>query len=552
MLIVTGRTSASLRPGRVPPATRRAPPDPLPVPSARRQVTVAALVIAGMLGLVAGQIVRLGARSAGPDETVAALTTPPPVTTSRPDIVDRHGRLVATDVEVPALYVDTRRVLDRDELIERLSAVLPDLDLVALRRVLADRAHRAYPLRRPLTPRLAQAVHDLGIPGLFFRTELRRAYPSGALAMPFLGGVDADNRGTSGLERHLDAVGSVTPVARAHPSAAPPVRLSLDVGVQHALEAELGETARRLRAAAVAGIVMEAATGEIVAMASLPRNEAGRRDRVQSGAYELGSIFKVVTLAMALDTGRVTADTVIDVQPTLAVGGHEIRDLHPVGRPLTVAEILTRSSNVGSGMLALDLGPREQQLFLARAGLLSPLAIESGPVAAPLLPPTWGPVETVTISYGHGLAVAPVQMAAAAAALVNGGLTVAPTLLRRDGPPPALPRLVSAETSATIRMLLRRNVADADGTGRRADVPGLDVGGKTGTADMPGPRGYRTGAVISSFLAAFPTAAPRHVALVLVFEPKPSAETDGKVLAGLTAAPAMGRLLARLGPLLDR
>lgn len=562
MLILSDPRQALNRTARskatAPPA---APPLPLSEPSALHQVRLVALVLSALFLTVAGQLVRLGLRADGP--TLAAFTEPVALTVSWPDIVDRNGRLLATDVEVHSLYADPSRVIDRDEAVEALAAVLPDLNTTEVLRSLADTSKHFVWVRRQLPPKLAQAVHDLGLPGFSFRKELRRAYPLGSLAGHILGGVNVNNRGVSGLERTIDDEVGVDPVRATRPTERPPVRLSIEVGAQAALEAELSDAVSRFHAAAAAAIVIDVHSGEIAASASLPAIEPARaadaldplkRDRLQSGTYELGSIFKTMTIAMALDSGQVTPDTVFDVTQPLTAGRFEIKDLHGAGRPLSVTEIFLHSSNVGAGMMALAAGAPAQQDFLARAGLISPIRTEAGPVAAPVLPERWERAQTITVSYGHGIAVAPLQFASAAAALVNGGVSIAPTyLLRRPGEPaPEGVRVVSEETSARIRTLMRKNVTEADGTGKRADVPGFEVGGKTGTADIAGPRGYHEGGVISSFFATFPASAPRYVMLVLIFEPKPTSESGGKVLAGLTAAPAAGRIITRLGPLLGR
>ena len=545
-------------------AARFAPPKVAPrqEPSATFQVRVASLVLGGLFLAVAGQLTRLAMKADAMVMVSAAMVEPVATSYSRPDIVDRNGRLLATDVEVHSLFADPSRIADRDEAIEKLATVLPDLDESEMRKALSDRNKHFAWVRRGLTPKMAQAVHDLGLPGFAFRRELRRAYPLGAQAGHLLGRVDVDNKGVAGIERYIDDNVGIDGVHTTRPTERPPVRLSIEIGAQAGLEAELADAMTRYKAAGAAAVVMDVRTGEIAASASLPRMEPARaadvidpakKDRLQSGTYELGSIFKMMTIAAALDSLQVTPETVIDVRPPLMAGRFEIKDLHGAGRPLTVTEIFLHSSNVGAGMLALAGGTSAQQAFLKRAGLTTPMATQAGPVTQPVTPARWDRAETITISYGHGIAVAPLQFAAAAGALVNGGTSVAPTYLARRPADPAPPatQVISSQTSAAMRSIMRRNVTDAEGTGKRADVPGYEVGGKTGTADIAGPRGYRQGGVISSFLAAFPMSNPRYVALVLLFEPKPSAETGGKVLAGLTAAPVAGRIIARIGPLLE-
>jgi cell division protein FtsI (penicillin-binding protein 3) len=262
---------------------------------------------------------------------------------------------------------------------------------------------------------------------------------------------------------------------------------------------------------------------------------------LQGGVYELGSIFKALTVAMALDDGQATLDKSYDVTRPLVFGRHQIRDLHPVGRPLTVRDIFIHSSNVGAAMLAAEAGNSRQLVFLARMGLTEPIRTEAGPVAPPLLPPRWGDIETATIAFGHGLAVAPLQVAVVMASLVNGGYRVAPTYLARaDGQGPG-EAVLRPETSTALRELMRLNVTMTNGTGRRAEVPGYRVGGKTGTAEMPGKGGYQEKSVISSFIGALPMDHPRYVVLVSLFEPQPEQGSKGGITAGLNASPASPR-----------
>lgn len=522
----------------------------------RRRASLVTLAAGLAFILVAGQLARLA--TSGGDGEVATLSEPIAQSFARPDIVDRNGRLMATDVEMPSLFADPSLVLSRDEVAEKLATVLPSIDQAAIRASLEDSSRRFVWLERGLAPRTAQTIHDLGLPGLSFRDELRRAYPLGDLAGHTLGYVNVDNKGLAGIERFIDETVGVEAVHGATLSANAPVRLSLDIGVEHGLEDELAAAIRTYEAAAAAGLVMDVRTGELLAAVSLPGIDPSRPtadpahlDRIAGSTFELGSIWKTVTIAMALDAGEVSLDTVLDVTKPLVAGTYTITDLHPAGRPLTVTEVFTHSSNVGAGMLAIAAGPARQQAFLDRLGLMASLRTEAGPVAAPQLPQRFERVEQITVSYGHGIAVAPIQFAAAAASLINGGKRVQPTLLAR-GADWDVPRseVVSAKTSAMMRDLLRRNVTDPSGTGKRADVPGYRVGGKTGTADIPRAGSYATNAVIASFLAAFPMDAPQYLVLVMLFEPKGTAETHGETLAGLNAAPTAGRVIERIAPLL--
>lgn len=491
-------------------------------------------------------------------QTGVTLAVSEPVATSfsRPDIVDRNGRLLATDLEAPSIYADPGVVLDRDELVEKLSTVLPDIDQKELLRALSDRSRRFIWVRRGVSPKIAQRVHDLGLPGLSFRYELKRAYPAGSLAGHVLGSVNVDNRGLTGIEKYIDDSVGTDPVHAAVLSTRAPVRLSLDIGVQHALEDELDDAEKTYNTKGAAGLVLNIKTGEVLASASLPRVDPAwptqalddkHLDRLTGGTYELGSVFKTLTIAMAFDEGIAKPDTMIDVRRPLEVGRFTVTDYHASNRPLSVTEIFTHSSNIGAGMLALQAGSEKFEGFLRKFGMLTQIKTEAGAVAAPQLPPKWGKASTITVSYGHGLAVAPLQFAAAAATILNDGKPVHPTFLRRyDGASADEKPLVTEETSREMARLMRLNVIGPDGTGKEADVPGYRVGGKTGTADIPGRGGYSSKSVISSFLGAFPMDDPQYLTFIVLFDPKGTKETRGQHTAGYTAAPVTGRLIARV------
>ena len=521
----------------------------------RRRVVVCALL--SVFATIAGQLVRLALKS-GPEIKVN-IVEPLARSWSRPDIVDRHGRLLATDVGMYSFYADPAMIPDVDETIEKLAAALPGLDTAELRKALRDHTRRFAWVSRGVTPRVAQKVHALGLPGIGYRVELKRVYPLGPLTGHLLGTVNTDNKGIAGVERLLDEEGRVESVQGPERSASSALRLSLDVGVQHALADELKQACLRYSAAAAAGLALDVDTGEIVGAVSLPEADPSlpaewldpaRADKLTGGTFELGSIFKALTVAMALEAGTADLDKLYDVRQPLVSGTYVTKDLHPQGRPLTVREIFLHSSNVGAGMLALEAGVHSQRAFLERLGLMRQTRLETGPVAAPQLPKHWGRIETITVAYGHGLAVAPVQFAAALATLVNGGLEVTPTLLARAAKRETSARLISADTSARMREIMRLNVTNVQGTGRHAEAEGYRVGGKTGTAEMPGRGGYREKAVISSFAGAFPMDAPRYAILVSLFEPQTGEAGGDRITAGLNAAPTTARVVERIAPLL--
>lgn len=519
-----------------------------------------AFAVALLFTAVGGQLVRLALENEGQTSIRVSMMASPASTLARPDIVDRNGRLLATDVKMPSLYADPHLIQDPDEAAERLVRLFPGPDVRVLRRSLADKSKRFVWIRRGLSPAMAQRVHNLGIPGLLFVDEIRRTYPAGRLGGHILGRVDIDNRGTAGIERYIDEMGASEKVHGARLSARAPVRLSLDLGVMHALDDELKGAMERYEAPGAAGLVMDVRTGEIVAAVSRPGADpasaeealdAERIDKVAVGTYELGSIMKLVTVAMALEEGK-TLDSLVDTTEPLKAGRFTIEDLHPLGRPMSVAEVFIHSSNVGAGQLALSAGADAQKTFFEKLGLWSPMKTEVSAGTEPLKPAQIGRIEQITLAYGHGLAVTPLQFAAASAALVNGGTAVSPTFLVRDRATglPEGARAVSARTSSLLRDVMRRNVIDPSGTGRRAEAAGFEVGGKTGTAEMAVKGGYRRKSVIASFLGAFPAADPQYVTLVLLFEPKGQESTGGEITAGRNAAPTTARLIERIAPLL--
>lgn len=504
----------------------------------------------------AGQLTLLGLKgsTAVRSDPVETITR----NVARPDIVDRNGRLLATDVTMPSVFADPRRVLDKDEVAEKLAATLPGIDERQLLADLNDKNRRFVWVKRGLSPAEAQRVHDLGLPGVSFRDEPRRVYPAGEDGGHVIGFVDVDNRGATGIERYLDAEGLIDLIDSGARSDRPPVALSIDIAVQHALRSELATAIKDFDAKAAAGLVLDLTTGEVLADASLPDFAAGdgalslepeRLDRISGGTYELGSVFKTITLAMAQDAGVLQPGKLYDTSKALEIAGDKIDDFHATRRQLTAEEVFLHSSNIGASLMALDVGEARMRAFLDRIGLTAAMTTELGRVALPQLPPRWGKVSTMTVSFGHGIAVAPLQFAAAAAGLVTGR-RLQPTFLKRDPAVTVEPgrQLVGRKTSDFLSLLLRHNVTYPEGTGKRALVAGYDVGGKTGTADIAGKGGYGGHGVLSSFLAAWPIGQPRYLSYVMLWAPQPTEADRGQTAAGLTAAPVMSRLIARISP----
>ncbi len=471
---------------------------------------------------------------------------------SRVDITDRNGEILATDLRGTSLYADARVIWDPIEAAQSLARVVTGLDVEAVARKLST--HQAFVwIKRDLSSRERDQVHDLGIPGLYFRDEPRRVYPNGRTAAHVLGYVSVDNRGLAGVEHGLEE--TISDKTRdGHPLA-----LSLDLRVQHAVQDELASAMANFRAIGGVGIVMHVDSGEILALCSLPDfdpNEGvsapkdGLFNRATLGVFEMGSTFKTFTTAMALDSGKVTLTTRYDARKPLQVGRFTISDFHPENRWLTVPEIFMHSSNIGSAEMALDVGTDAQKAFLAKMGFMQPLVTEIREAGNPLMPRQWHDLETMTVGYGHGIAVSPLQMAAGGAAIVNGGKLVHPTLLRRPSDETvAFTRVVSEETSRQMRDLLRLVVTS--GTGTKADVLGYPVAGKTGTAEKARGGGYAHTKLLSSFMGVFPAQHPEYLVLIILDEPQGTKQTFGFATAGWTAAPTAGNVIRRIAPLLN-
>lgn len=468
--------------------------------------------------------------------------------TGRADIVDRNGILMATSLNTASLFANPRLVLDPEQAAIRLATALPDINIKAIEKKL--RSDRGFIwLKRHLTPRQQYAVNRLGIPALNFQREARRMYPLGSLASHALGFTDVDNKGLSGIERYFD---------KELRTRQDNMALSIDVRVQHVLEHELGLAMKKFSAIGAAGLVMDVNTGEVVAMSSLPSfdpNQPGaidkelRFNRTTLGVYEMGSTFKIFTTAMALDAGTVGLGGGYDATNPIRIARFTIRDFHAKKRWLSVPEIFMYSSNIGTVKMALDVGISGHREFLTNIGMMKPVGIELSETGAPLSPNRWREINSMTISFGHGLAVSPLHLVAGVSAMVNGGIYRTPTLVRRDpSETPAGKRVVTAETSAKMRRLMRLVVKN--GTGRNAAAPGYLVGGKTGTAEKVSGRGYKKKALISSFVAAFPMHKPRYVVLAMLDEAKGTKETFGYATGGWVAAPVVGAVVRRIAPVL--
>ena len=502
--------------------------------------------------------IRLGSLGLTPADVGAGPLRDISTTIHRPDILDRHGRLLATDIKGATLYADPAHVIDRDELAEQVTSVLSGIDASELREKLKQE-RRFVSIKRELTPKQQAEIHELGQPGLGFIEEYRRVYPAGATASQVVGFVDVDNRGLSGIEKFIDDNPQLAMSGAENALGGEAVTLSLDLGVQHVVREELIKAMATYRAKAAASVVIDVQSGEVLALVSLPDFDPNQREqaldknrlnRLTSGVYEMGSVFKVFTTAAALDAGSATLRSSFDASQPIHVGSFTIDDFHGKKRRLSVPEIFIYSSNIGAAKMALDLGIHRHRMALRKLGLLSRLNTELGSSAAPIVPDPWSRLNTITIAYGHGLSVAPLQLAASALPLVNGGLAVTPTFLPRDRQEALAgsKAVLKPGTSKAMLSLMRLNVLK--GTAKRADVPGYRLGGKTGTAEKVVGRHYEGSSLLTSFLAAFPTDAPEYLVLVMLDEPQRVPESDNQATAGVNAAPAAGKIVKRIAPIL--
>ncbi|EDP64768.1 Cell division protein FtsI/penicillin-binding protein 2 [alpha proteobacterium BAL199] len=510
------------------------------------------LILAGcLIGLafvaVSARVVELSALRNHSEPALSASSVDTTLTVGRADIVDRNGLLVATSLRTPSLYADPKEVLDAEDAAFRLATALPDINPAETAAKLASDRRFVW-LKRNLTPREQQQINSLGIPGLHFFDEWKRVYPQGSLTAHVVGFTDIDDRGISGVERSFDDVLR---------GGREPLRLALDLRVQHIVRQELAQQIATFEAIGGAGVIVDVNTGETIAMVSLPdfdSNVAGQMDpdalfnRATLGVYEMGSTFKIFNTAMALEAGTATMRSGYDATNPIKISRFTISDYHAKRRWLSVPEIFKYSSNIGSVKMAIDVGTEGQRAFMAKLGMLRETALELPELGRPMVPNPWRPINTMTIAFGHGLSVSPMHLAAGVAAMVNGGIRRPLTILETDTPSPG-ERIISERTSHDMRRLMRLVVDD--GTGRKADAEGYIVGGKTGTAEKVGGRGgYRRKALMSSFVAAFPMQKPRYVVLVMVDEPKGTKESHGYATGGWVAAPAISRIIARSAPLL--
>ena len=482
---------------------------------------------------------------------------------ARPDLLDRNGAILATDIKTMSVFAEPRNIIDKDEAVELITAVLPDVNARELRERLNSKKGFIW-IKRHVTAKERGEIFHLGLPGIGFWPENERIYPNGPLAAHVLGFVDKDNIGIAGMEKYLDQQGLTDPHVPGFvidAASLKPVRLSLDLKATHVLRDELVAGMDRFKAKAAAGAILDVTTGEVIALESLPDfdpndppdfTKPDNRDkinRINVGTYEMGSTFKALTLAMALDSGKFTLASKLDARESLRSGRFTIHDFEPKHRFLSFPEVFTFSSNIGTARMAMAIGIAGHQAFLRKMGQLTRLQTELPESAAPQVPKHWGLLNTMTIAFGQGLNVAPLQALMGVAALVNGGHLMKPTFLKRDEATALAnsQQVVSAQTSESMRYLMRSNATH--GSARKANIEGYYVGGKTGTAQKIVNHRYSKDKVFTTFMALVPADKPKYLYMAIYDQP-PSVPGDGGVhTAAYNAGRTTGALVTRIEPL---
>ncbi|TMV89685.1 penicillin-binding protein 2 [Thioclava sp. BHET1] len=542
-----------------------------------RQRAEGRLLVMSVLFLAAFMTVglRMGSFAAARPEEPQTDGAAPVIYAQRADIVDDKGRVLATNLLTHALYAQPPLMIDPVGTVDKLVKIFPDLDRDRLIKDFTGGRKFVW-IKKRISPEQMQAVHDIGDPGLLFGPREMRLYPNGHLAAHVLGGArygtegvnSAEILGVAGIEKEYDKW------LRDPANDGKPLKLSLDLTVQAAMEDVLAGGMKLMNAKGATAVLMRVKTGEIVSMASLPDFDPNDRpapllkgdpsdsplfNRAVQGMYELGSTFKIFAVSQALQMGLVTPDTQIDTQP-FRFGGFTIHDFHNYGKTLSVTNIIVHSSNIGTARIVQKIGPEAQREFLGKLGLLEPTPVEliEAPTGRPILPKPWSEMASMTIGYGHGLADSPLHLAAAYATVANDGRRVLPTLIAQGGPRRPVKQEYGAPEGAQVirpdvarKVLAMMRAVVTRGTASYGNVAGYQVAAKTGTADKPDPQGgYYDKKVISTFAGIFPVTNPQYVLILTLDEPS---DTSGKIprrTAGWTAVPVAAEAIRRVAPLL--
>lgn len=468
----------------------------------------------------------------------------------RRDIVDRNGVLLSRSLKTISLYADPKMIEDPISVSKDIQSIFPDLTYGSLLKKMQGKKRFVW-VKRDITPEQQARVLRAGHPGLSFREETQRVYPQGALVSHVTGVTGSDMQGLSGVEASFDDLLK---------EPGEPLALTIDVRLQHALKKEMQNRMTLHNAKGAAGIIMDVNNGDVLALSSLPdynpyyfakeKNNA-LFNKATLGVYELGSTFKIFSTAALLEKSKHNISSVFDARKPIQMGRFKIRDFHAEKRVLTTPEVFIHSSNIGSAMMGMEVGTEDLKNFYRDIGLIEMPDFELQEIGKPIVPSPWREINTLTASYGHGIAVSPLQLTSAVSSIVNGGFLIKPTLILNSDKKKNSEnvRVVSDKTAHRMRQLLRLVVSE--GTGGSADVAGFMVGGKTGTAEKPGKNGYDRKRLISSFMGVFPMDKPQYAVFVMVDEPQGIKETYGYATGGWVGAPTVQRIIKKMVSILN-
>ncbi len=537
----------------------------LAIERSHMRVALVGLVFLGVFGAISGRLLMMAIFGEPPSQEHRAAASSS--TAFRPDIVDRNGEILATDIRTVSVFAEPGNIYDKDEAVELLTAVLPSLNASELRAKLASRKDRKGAgfvwVKRELTPKQQAEVHRLGIPGIGFLPDHKRVYPNGVAAAHILGATNLDGIGIAGMEKYIDSTGlqALNSFGLVSKQAdLKPIQLSLDLRAQFAVRDELAKGIEHFKAKAGASMILDVKTGEVIALVSMPDFDPNdpkdalapdRINRMNVGVYEMGSTFKAMTLAMALDSGKYNVNSTFDTRGgVLNWGRQKIHEYHGTNRVITMPEVFTHSSNIGSAKMALGVGVPGHKAFLKKMGLTDRLRTELPESAAPIVPSRWSEINTITIAFGHGIAVAPLQAAMAVGAIVNGGNLITPTFLKSD-PDSVKSRstpVLSAQTSEAMRYIMRLNAFE--GSAKKAAIPLYYVGGKTGTAEKVIGGRYNKNRLFTTFMAASPMNDPKYLFVTIMDEPQGLPESGGYATAAWNSGVVTGKVIERVAPIL--
>ncbi|RYC30043.1 penicillin-binding protein 2 [Lichenibacterium minor] len=519
-----------------------------------------ALAFVGVYGAIDFKLAKLGLSKEPPASLKAAASDA--ASGARPELLDRNGGVLAQDIKTMSVFAEPRRLIDKDEAVELLSAVLPDIDATDLRKRLGSRKGFVW-VKRGVTDKQQEEVFRLGLPGVGFLPENKRIYPNGPVGAHVLGFTNTDNQGIAGIEKWVDNQGlgdlkgagfDVTP------QDLKPISLSLDTKATFAVREELAKGIEHFKAQAGSAAIMDVNTGEMIAYVSLPDYDPNNPvdalkpdhiNRLNVGTYEMGSTFKAISIAMALELNKVTLRSTVDARDNLRYGRFTIHDFHATHRVLTVPEVFIHSSNIGTAKMVMMVGVEGHKQFLRKMGQLTRLQTELPETASPQIPGHWGELNSMTIAFGQGLNVTPLQAMMAVGALANGGYEITPTFLKRDKPDARdeSQRVIRPEVSEGLRYLMRVNATL--GSAKKIDIPGYFAGGKTGTADKLIHGHYSSDRVNTTFMSVVPADKPKYLFFVMMEDPQAAEGTYGYHTAAWNSGDVCGKIMERVAPLLN-